>query len=217
MKTYMKYCLAAFCYLISLQCASQKKEIISKSTIKLEGKDTNIRDLIDIDGYYQNMDYSKIMLFEDGIYVDQFFFKQGLSKSEIQENMSKSLYCGVENKKKYWGFHWGVYKIVEDTIIVHHYLRGSWWTPWYADEIRYKIIDRTTIQPIYSRDLRQSEEQYYKEYNKSSWIKNGDVFYFTPAHSLPSSDCWLKEEKWIWRNESDWKAYMEKIKTDKKK
>jgi len=36
-------------------CASQKREIISKSTIKLEGKNTNIRDLIEIDGYYTDI------------------------------------------------------------------------------------------------------------------------------------------------------------------
>ena len=35
------------------------------------------------------------------------------------------------------------------------------------------------------------------------------------AFSLPSSDCWLEEEKRIWRNESDWKEYMQKVEQKK--
>jgi len=51
--------------LCCFSCASQKKEVIAKSTIKLEGKNTNIRDLLDIDGVYS----SSTMFFEDGTWV----------------------------------------------------------------------------------------------------------------------------------------------------
>jgi len=219
MKTYMKYCLAAFCFLLSLQCVSQKKEIISKSTIKLEGNGTNIRDLIEIDGYYSNLEYrteSGIMFFEDGIFVS-FGFNIDISEEEIKANMSKSVAGRVKDNQLDWGDWLGVYKIEGDTIIVHYYMRGSWFTPWYASEVRYKIIDRTTIQPIYYKGLLKIDEQYDKETNKSPWISNGSISFFNSADFLPSSDCWLKEEKWIWRNEQDWKDYMEKIKQEKKK
>ena len=69
---------------------------------------------------------------------------------------------------------------------------------------------------IYSKSLLKRDETYYRDMNVSPWI-NGGYLYFTPADSLPSSDCWLKEEKWIWRNEQDWKDYMERIKEKKKK
>ena len=37
-----------------------------------------------------------------------------------------------------------------------------------------------------------------------------DFFYhFMSADSLPSSDNWLKEKKWTWRNEQDWKIICE--------
>jgi hypothetical protein len=64
--------------------------------------------------------------------------------------------------------------------------------------------------------LKVDESYYQSLKDYSPWISNSVPLYFSPADSLPSSDCWLKEEKWIWRHESDWKAYMEKIKQKKK-
>jgi hypothetical protein len=215
----MKKQLALFVSLLCcFSCVSQKREIIAKSTIKLEGKHTNIRNLIEIDGYYDAPDYrscTPFMFFEDGTYVD-FCFSVGVSADEIKANMFKSVDSGIEDKQFSWGFFWGVYKIVEDTLVVYTYLRGSFWTPWYFNEIRYKIIDRTTMLPIYSKGLRKADEQYCRNDNISPWIKNRKEISFFPADSLPSSDCWLKKEKWIWRNESDWKEYMERIKQIKK-
>jgi hypothetical protein len=202
--------------LIAMSCISQKREIISKSTIKLEGENTNIRDLIEIDGYYQSQDCSKAMFFEDGIYVSSFSFKKDMPKDEIKTNLSKSINSWIENKQVRWGFYWGVYKIEGDTLVVYYYLRGNWWAPWIFDEKRYKVIDRTTILPIYEKGLLKADEQYYKSIGFNPWIENGEKISFFPADSLPSSNCWLKEKKWIWRNESDWKAYMEKVKQIKK-
>ena len=199
--------------LCCLSCVSQKKEIIVKSTIKLEGKNTNIRDLIEIDGYYYMSEYPDSncrMFFEDGLYVDQFHFKKDLSENEIKANLTKSIHIGVEKRHVSWGFFWGVYKIVEDTLVVYKYLRGSFWTPWYFVEERYKVVDSKTIQRIYQKDLLKCNGDYDP-------CKVHDNFYFTSADSLPSSNNWLKEEKWIWRNEQDWKDYMEKIKKLKKK
>jgi len=73
-------------------CASQKKEVITKSTIKLEGKKTNIRDLIEIDGYYpsSNQEYGSMMFFEDGTWV-HFHFKEDISDSEIKKISLKQL------------------------------------------------------------------------------------------------------------------------------
>jgi hypothetical protein len=48
-----KYILILCIVLLSCSCVAQKKKVISKSTIKLEEKNTTIRNLLDIDGYYQ--------------------------------------------------------------------------------------------------------------------------------------------------------------------
>ncbi|GHU71835.1 hypothetical protein FACS189413_14060 [Bacteroidia bacterium] len=211
-KQMMLFALLFCCF----SCVSQKREIIAKSTIKLEGKNTNIRDLIEIDGYYSSLEHRTkggTMFFEDGIFVN-FSFDIDVSEEDIKANMSKSVAGRIKNNQLQWGSWLGVYTIEGDTIIVHYYMRGSWWTPWYASEVRFKVIDRTTILPIYLRDFLLTEEQYYKEYNRSPWIKN-KIACFHPANSLPSSDCWLKEEKWIWRNESNWKNYMKMIEQKK--
>lgn len=50
---------------------------------------------------------------------------------------------------------------------------------------------------------------------ESPW-REGSPLHFTPADTLPSSDNWLKENKWIWRNESDWKNYMQHVEQIKK-
>ena len=200
--------------LCCFSCASQKREIISKSTIKLDGRNTNIRDLMEIDGYYYMSEYPDSncrMFFEDGTWVD-FSFKRGLSENEIKTNMSKSVNTRVKDKQVRWGRDWGVFRIQNDTIIVHRYFRGSFWEVWSLSEERYKIVDRETIRRVYIRGLLKADDSYYK--SNSPWRVN-DNFHFLSADSLLSSDCWLKEEKWIWRNESDWKDYMEKIKKKK--
>ena len=201
--------------LYSFSCASQKKEVISKSIIKLEDKNTNIRNLLDIDGYYTSTPDQKnlgnTMFFEDGTWV-YFHFKRDATDSEIKNNLSKSIDIWSENDNR-WGTNWGVYTIKNDTIILNQYDKGSFFgNSWSLSESRCKIIDRQTIKNIYSKSLMKLHESYYE--NNSPWL-NGAESHFIATDSLPSSDCWLKEEKWIWRNESDWREYMDKIKLKK--
>jgi hypothetical protein len=208
MKKQLVLLLFLICY---FSCASQKKEIIAKSIIKLEGKNTNIRDLLGIDGYYHMPEYPDSncrMFFEDGTWVD-FSFKRNMSKNEIRANMFKSIVSWIENKQLRMGSYWGVYRTQNDTIIVYVYEQGTLWRGWSLHEERYKVIDQKTIQRIYFKGLLKRDEDY------DPW-RVRDNFHFTPADSLPSSDCWLKEEKWIWRHESDWKAYMQHVEQVKK-
>jgi len=213
MKKQLVLFILLFC---CFSCASQKKDIITKSAIKLEGKNTNVRDLLEIDGYYSQPNLSNHininnMFFEDGTFVN-FGFNEGFSENDISRNMSKAVYKWVNDDQISWGTYWGVFKIEGDTIITYYYSKGSFWANWIFREIRYKIKDRTTIIPIYSKGLLKYDEQN----NINTWISNGQEQIFHPADSLPSSDNWLKEEKWIWRNEQDWKDYMQKIKEEKK-
>ncbi|PXV62236.1 hypothetical protein CLV62_12159 [Dysgonomonas alginatilytica] len=206
-----KELIILICLLSSFSCASQKKEVIAKSTIKLEGGNTNIRDLIEIDGYYADSIYRKYgsyIFFEDGTWV-YFHFKGESTNNEIKSNLSKTIVTWKEGKQILWGGNWGVYAIRDDTIIIHSYDKPALLKGWSLDEIRFKIIDREAIKAVYFRSILKSADDYYKTH--SPW-KNGELKHFTSADSLPSSDNWLKEHKWIWRNESDWKNYMQKIK-----
>jgi len=214
----MRNIILVACLLVSFSCVSQKNEIIAKSIIKMEGKNTNIREFIEIDGYYpirDSLDFNSytscVIFFEDGTW-GTFYFKKETSENERKSNMSRCLYGWNEGKPIRWGVDWGVYKIQNDTIIVYSYLQGGLLKPWDIDEIRYKIINRKTIQRVYYRCILKACDNYY--ITETPW-KSFEPWYFTPADYLPSSDCWLKEEKWIWRNEQDWKEYMQKMEQKK--
>jgi hypothetical protein len=175
----------------------------------LEGRDTNIRDLIEIDGYYYTEGYPNSncrMFFEDGMWVS-FSFQWGTTENESKSNMLKYIGKWTEKKQVRWGDFWGVYKIVNDTLVVYRYMKGSFWAVWSLYEEKYKIIDKRTIKRVSYSGLLKAD-------HNSCKVLNEDYFYVA-ADSLPTSDCWLKEEKWIWRNEQDWKNYMEKIKQNK--
>lgn len=218
---YMRYFLLFIWLLISLSCASQKRDIISRSTIKYESNTTTIRDLIEIDGYYpvsHELRYGACMFFEDGTWV-QFPFKSGISQKETKINLISSVLSSMNNRQSNWGQYWGVYKVSNDTIIVHAYDKPGTLSVFKAissNEIRYKIIDKNTIQKIYFRINSKSGDMYYQDIGESYWLEETPMN-FISADSLPSSDNWLKENKWIWRNESDWKEYMQRIKLEKVK
>jgi len=203
MKQYIIILLMIFS---SFSCATNKGTVI-KHCIKLEGKNTNIRDLIDIDGYYtgnRNDNSGGFMFFDDGTFIT-FRFKESATTDSIQKNMTKWLYNWVNKNGLFqWGTYDGTYRIEGDTIIVrtifisYALLRG-----WESTEYRFKVIDRKTINNfycLYSPDKANSEKRV--DYN----------YMFVPCDSLPTADMPLKEYKWIWRNEQDWKNYMQKMK-----
>jgi len=202
--------------LYAIPCTSQKRETIFQSTIKLEGKNTNIRDLIDIDGYYQDIDDKSKrtgrMFFEDGTCVTLFWFKEGVTEDMKRENLSQAIYSWKQKGQVRWGTYWGVYTINKDTIVLQNVTKaGLFNMSWSFNEIMYKVLDRQTLKLIYYKDLLAKDDGDPYEIGKKNFTDK-----FVPTDSFPSSDCWLKEEKWIWRNEQDWKDYMEKIKTKKK-
>ena len=172
---------------------------------------THIRDILNIDGYYTaSHSHDNLMFFEDGI-INVFYFKKSDNVDSIKTNMHK-----WANNQISWGTNWGVYRIEGDTIIGQFFWQGGILSTPSIFEYRYKIIDKKTIKKIYYKSLRKIDEKYYQDNKISTW-KDGDIYKYVPTDTLPSSDCWLKEEKWIWRNESDWKDYMEKIKQKQKK
>jgi hypothetical protein len=196
------FILLLFC----ASCASQEREVIRKSTIKLEGKHINIRDLLEIDGYYtcardDKRSNDNIIFFENGTYANGFPFKKEATADSIRENLSGSIDAWIGDKQIGWANVWGVYRIEGDMIIGNVFSKSSFLSDWSFTEERYKIINRTTVIEISWTQLLQDDERP----RPLDW-----PYVFVPAKSLPSSDNWLKEKKWIWRNESDWRAYMGK-------
>ncbi|MCL1937986.1 MAG: hypothetical protein FWF52_06295 [Candidatus Azobacteroides sp.] len=197
----MRHFILIMYLLLSFSCASQKKEIISKSTIKLEGKSTNIENLIEINGYYAKSGCKEcatiagIMFFDDGIWVD-FRFKKDVDEEEIKTNMFGNVISGIGyNNTVRWGIKWGIYQIINDTIIVSSFnygdLMGGFWI-----EYKYKVENRENIQLVYMKSLLKKDEKYNETQNP--WLNPVFNYQFISADSLLPSDCWIKEKKWAW-------------------
>lgn len=198
MKQYVLILLTVFFF---SSCVAQKKEIIFYCN-KLEGTNTNIRDLINIDGNYPG-----IMFFDDGSFVFNVLFQADATENLISENMSAYLHSWIDDKgMMQWSDYWGAYRIEGDTIIAHVVQPGIFWRGWEFNEFRYKIIDRNTIKAFY----------FSVSPTAGSGERINHTYKFAPCDSLPHENNLLKKYKWFWRNESDWKVYMEKVKQIKK-
>jgi hypothetical protein len=188
-------------------CANQPsyRSVKKHFTNKLEGGFTGLDSLIDINGYYsmrdlsherENPDYRyNIIFFKDGMFARQFFPSWLPAKVEDVENFGAS--------------EWGVYRIEGDTIKTQGIHHGTWIVPYGGLEEWYKIINKTCIKNIYGKFLPEQKEFYsYMYYSPAEFI---------PLSIIPSSDhCWLRYDKHFWRNESDWKAYRERRKMEKR-
>ena len=205
MKLYL-IILLMLCSFVSCAFFNMSKGTVIKHSIKLEGKNTNIRDLIDIDGYYSATGYEKnhdgLMFFEDGTYMN-IYFKEGAITDSIQKNMTKWLYKWTDkNGQIQCAVDEGTYRIEGDTIIVRNiFISYALLRRWESAESKFKVIDRTTINSSYN--------DYY------SGERVNRKYMFVSCDSLPTADMPLKEHKWIWRNEQDWKDYMQRIEQKK--
>jgi len=206
-------------FVTTSSCMTPKDEMMAKSTIKLEGHNTDIRNFLEINGYYLSpkfIDYA-LLFFEDGSITTITFIENATDSMKFNHLSQSILYWG-----KHHGSHWGVYKIDKDTLVIQSFVLGNWFNNFIGNgyqgiwESKYQIIDRQTLKLIYSKSLLKIYQEY--EYNKNPYAvsEKNFIYKFVPAKELPSSDCRLKEEKWIWRNEEDWKAYIKKVKQRKK-
>ncbi len=109
--------LAVIMLLSSFSCMAQKREIIKKSTIKLEKNGTNIRAYLDIDGLYipkVNNDRTfneirKLIFFEDGTVCNMLTFKDDATEEDVKKNLAESLKTGIKKKRNIGLLHIGEY------------------------------------------------------------------------------------------------------------
>lgn len=200
--------------LILPSCLNMQARKVFRKNIKTCYSDkTNLQGnkLIDLNGYYlMYMDSTpiNIFFFKDGIYLDNFLVLDG-RPATVQNyfNHTDDINEDVDNSN----FHakwWGTYKIKHDTIIAQFFYIGSLNAGWFGREEWYKIIDKQTIKSIYAYPigLDVSEEQLQEFWYNTDRYSTGKL---VPLEKLPSSDCWLKKEKWFWCDESEWYNYME--------
>lgn len=96
----------------------------------------------------------------------------------------------------------GIYKISGDTLITDCYYRiySTFCDNWGLKTTRYKIIDRETLVEIPTGN--DSKEKLRLEFCGPR------VYRFVPATKLPDEFISsVRDPKWMWKNEEDWKAY----------
>lgn len=187
------------------------KEVRVNFTNCINGKNTNIRSLIDIDGYYLMNQLGRyywgpennykdtlainIIFYEDGTLIDNFFSRFGYPK-DIPGYLKKVVQNGYKDEF-YYGFYWGVYRIEGDTIKAQYINHASGLAPWDACEEWFKVINRKTIVSIYTKRIGKSmTEVEVADYEKI--ISGNTPAKFVPLDVIPPPNCWLKKEKWIW-------------------
>jgi hypothetical protein len=180
---------------------------------------TGIDTLIDIDGYY----YNSMIFYDNGLVVDDIWFGY---TSERYENVSLFLKEIVDNpeakdSKSFYDFvRCGSYVICSDTIKVQMmYKSHSFNDNWSAYEHWYKIIDGNLCLLDWFMLTTNKKEKEQHRRNRSIFIPagRGAKMKVKPVPVKPDPDYfWILKEKWFWQNESDWKAFMEKIKQKQK-
>ena len=208
-------------------------------TYRYDGSYTGIDTLINIDGYYREMaltvykrspykyqstpkadaffkkdtstyyidtSYSYYMFYDNGIYVDNIRD----SYYGVKRDVPTYLKDFAENSetpeaRQFYLYFWGSYVICGDTIKIQQITQGlSLNAGWHLREDWYKIIDENTIQRINAFNLPTTEISQPR--NKTS-----SPILFFPISTKPKADySWILKERWFWRNESDWRAYMER-------
>lgn len=174
-------------------------------------EETNIKELINTNGYYvmstPNSSSLAFMFYEDGTFLYEFFDMNEERRKAGNPNIS--LYfqeiindnTGKVSSSFYNWFKWGLYIVEGDTIKAQYVNNPLSISPnWNAWEVWYKVIDRNTIIEIYYKPIH-----YMSESDKRNWEKNKKqrAKVIVPAKFIavdekPSPNCWLKKEDWFW-------------------
>jgi hypothetical protein len=146
------------------------------------------------------------------------FFKDGtfVNGPDCDNDRNKSDFINSTDSNCFYGYHpsyWGIYRIEGDTIIVQYISQSSFGTPWVFAEEWFKVLDRKTLKYIYTK-LPLEQDDYI---DTKDWASEYTVASFKQVVMPPPPICWLKTEKWLWKDEEGWKKYMERLTNINKK
>ncbi|MCL2683096.1 MAG: hypothetical protein FWE63_06405 [Bacteroidales bacterium] len=178
-----------------------------------DGTLTGIDTILDLSGYFlansfvpfRNGSLAKVCQFLV-FYNDGMVFRSGVTIPVIpvfddcNTYIQRQLYEAYSDRLG--SGDWGLYELKDDIIKVQFVTRAN--PPVSPDSyiVRYKVIDRHTIQEVVGLG-----------FEKSGYPPGvGETYSFMSVEKLPSSECWLKSEKWFW---CDKKQYRQHKKTSK--
>ena len=195
----------------------------------------NLNSLININGYYTQIEinhrkiykgfygktyetvidtfYMNYLFFNDGIMIENMFSSKLTSDTVDMPKHLTKMAIDTTKSMKLLGV-WGTYIISGDTIKTQTIRpSGSLNDGWSSWEKYFKVINRTTIKLIYKKPLHYlspSDKKVYTEHYYQERIKDEIPAKFIPSKAIPSSDCWLKEEMWFWKDENNYLEYKDK-------
>ncbi|WP_217794197.1 hypothetical protein [Pinibacter aurantiacus] len=160
--------------------------------------ETNSDSLIHFDGYYYRSDYNA-----NGNFL--MFYKNGLAAYRCLNNFA---YDSIRlNRTAQPCGLWGTYSMSGDTIKARYTGHGTFMVPYGPFEMHFLIRDKEHFEVIYDKEIC---------YPEGSSQPVHFVATYTPSDKLPRyQDCWLLKEKWFWKNENDWKMFMDNTKGEK--
>ncbi|MBS1775105.1 MAG: hypothetical protein JSS64_02360 [Bacteroidetes bacterium] len=201
-------------------CNSKKvpKYIRDRFTNCYNGKNTNIKTLIEINGHYTLKELYRvcsgvgvnmickdtvqhhIVFYEDGTFIYNYWdlttLENVASEDKLFEEWANNR---IRDSKMYYvTFFWGIYRIERDTITTQYIFNPSLLSPWDAWEDKYVVLDRETIvmipsatQPLY-RTTKAERKEMAVEMAKRKFLPAK----FKQSNNLPPPDSWLKKEAW---------------------
>ena len=174
-------------------CTVTNQNVISSSTIKLNGTDTDIDKRLNIDGCFEHYDsvtkrHNLIYFFGNGSIVEGIAWGQeDLSSFQPEKGM-------------------GVYEMHGDTITAELYYDNEDGSTFIFNQrivqVKYLIIDKNTIAEIgFYRPLTGQKKDY--------WF----MYHFRSDHKYSSNDInrFLKNQ-WLWKSEADRQAWLQRQK-----
>ena len=176
-----------------------------------DGTPTRIDTILDLPGYFLTNSFVPhrngslamrcqfLVFYDDGI-----VFRDGVTiigSDDCNSYIQREFYQAKTDSKYGWRRNeWGLYELRDSTIKVEFVHHPSPPERYESYIVRYKVIDRHTIQEVFSFE----NDAFYSD----STLK---TYHFMPVENLPSSECWLKSEKWFWCKEGR-KAYKRQMK-----
>jgi len=215
-------------YLLLLtSCLNPINREVKQKFINRFDYNNNIDSLINIDGFYQ-MQYLYSKELKDGTFIidtnckNLIFFKDGtvFLSFNCNKNEYKNKFINSIDTNCLYGYgatYKGIYRIVSGDIIIAQYLSY----PSYMSSINffedwYMIEDKNTLKYINTRYLLSIDKIISKEH-LSDYVNQFSLAKFNKVVMPPLPNSWMKEQKWLWKNEKDWENYMVRIKNIKSK
>lgn len=157
-------------------------------------------------------------LWDDGAVSNIYFWLRGVSEELLSGEFIDAVIetGGVLFKDGNYGYSMGgIYKVEGDTLIIDRYFKddNSWWHDyWTMGKKKYKIIDDGLFLMEISPDSCCLQDEIREKFC-------GDRFFrFVPA-SIFMNERFLgvKDAKWMWEDEAEWKTYRREWKKWRKK